>query len=282
MVEKIKRKRWTHRRILLFCIGIVLLLFAFTMLLPLWYMIVNSFKRFDDFLEGSGWDLPSQLYFANYSDVFKLNGFFDMVINSFVFNISAVLITTATTTVTAYVLAKYNFPGRGLLVALGVGSLVIPDLGSSSTVYKLFYDLQILDSWMILIKYTTPYGLNFLLLFSLFSTVAKDYTEAAVIDGAGELTVFLRICLPMAMGMVSCIALINFIAFWNDYMTPYMFMPNIKMLSVGLQELSLTISQFDRPKLFAGMVVAVLPVFVLFMIMRNKVISSISGGGLKG
>ena len=282
MKQQVKRKTWTKGRVVMLIIGIFLIAYSLTMLMPLYYMLVNSFKRFDDFLEGNGWDLPGKFIFTNYAEVFQLTGFFQMVINSFLFNIAAVLITTTATTVTAYVLAKYRFPGRGLLVTIGVGSLVIPDLGSSSTVYKLFLDLHLLDTWGILVKYTTPFGLNFLLLFSLFSTVAKEYTEAAELDGAGDMTVFLRICLPMAKGLLSAVVLINFINFWNDYMTPYLFMPNIKMLSVGLQELSMSISQFDRPKLFAGMVVAVLPVLVLFVSMRDKVISSISGGGLKG
>ena len=192
------------------------------------------------------------------------------------------MISTASTTATAYVLARFRFPGRGFLVSIGFGSLVLPDFGAASVIYKLFLDWNLMDTWGILIQFATPFGILYLMLFGLFSAMSNGYVEAAEIDGAGEFTIFFRICVPMAFGMMSAVMVITAINTWNDYYTSYMYLPSLKTLALGLQELSLTLSQFQRPTLFAAMVITVAPVVILFIAMHDKIISFTAGGGLKG
>lgn len=283
------RKRKKHIRPVFIIVGVIMLVYAISVLTPLYYMLVNSMKRIDDFLERGGWALPSSeyggFYWENYRSVFRQSGdssFYVMLMNSVIYTVSVVIISTASTTATAYVLARFRFPGRGLLVAIGFGSLVLPDFGAASVIYKLFLDLNLMDTWGILIQFATPFGILYLMLFGMFSSMANGYTEAAEIDGAGEFTIFFKICVPMAMGMMSAVMVITAINSWNDYYTAYMYMPSLKTLALGLQELSLTLSQFQRPQLFAAMVITVAPVVILFIAMHDKIISFTAGGGLKG
>ena len=281
----LKRKRLTKRRVKYLIIGLLIFLFALTMLMPVYYMVINSLKRTDDFLEHSGWAFPTKLYFKNYSDVLKTSGsisFSRMLLNSVIFTFMSASISTLCATLVAYVLARYNFRGRGLLVSIGVGALFIPDLGSGSTTYKLLLDTGLMDTWGILIMYFTPFGMTFLVMYSMFKTVAKDYAEAAEIDGAGEFTIFYKVCLPLGIGMLTAMGVINIINSWNDYYTPYMYLPSLRTLSVGLQELALSISQFKRPTLFAGMVIGMAPVLILFIALHKTIINSVAFGGIKG
>lgn len=279
-------KKISSRKLTLYIVFVIMLAHALTLLLPLYYMLNNSLKTTVDFLESGPWKLPLELNFANYAEVIKISGgrvpFPQMFLNSFILTGAAVTITTITTTMTAYVLARYRFRGRDFLVAVGVGSLVIPDLGSSSVVYKLYMDLNILDTWFILIRYTTPFGIGFLVLYSMFKTISNSYVEAAAIDGASDLFIFLRVCLPMARGAIGAMAVIFTINCWNDYYTPYLYLPSVKTLSVGLQEMAMIISQLKRPVLFAGMVIAVTPILILFILMRDTIIENTVAGGLKG
>ena len=281
----IKLKKLTRRKVLYIVLGVLIFIYALTVQMPLVYMLINSLKRTDEFLEKSAWTLPMSLNFANYVNAFSIGGktpFVTMFTNSLIFTCASVLISTGTATIVAYVLARFDFPLKNFLVALGVGAMFIPDLGSQSTTYKILYDLYIMDTWFILIKNASPYGLTFLMVYGMFTSVAKSYTEAAELDGAGDLVIFTKIVLPMAVGMVTAMMIINWIAVWNDYYTPYMYLPSIKMLSVGLQELSLTLSQFQRPTLFAAMVVGMAPVAILFLIFNKQIIKSVAIGGLKG
>ena len=86
----------------------------------------------------------------------------------------------------------------------------------------------------------------------------------------------------MAKGALGATMVILAINNWNDYYTPYMYLPSLKTLSIGLQELTMTVSQLDRPKLFAGMVVAVMPLVIIFIAMRDVIIENTVAGGLKG
>ncbi len=275
----------TKRKIIYIVVGVLIFLYSVTVQMPLVYMLINSLKRTDEFLEKPAWALPSTFYFKNYANAFQLGGktsFSNMFTNSLIFTTASVLISTGAATVVAYILARFDFPFKEFLVSLGVGAMFIPDLGSSSTTYKILYDLGWIDTWLILIKSASPFGLTFLMVYSMFTTVAKSYTEAAELDGAGDLIIFVKIVLPMAVGMISAMMIINWIGVWNDYYTPYMYLPSIKMLSVGLQELSLTLSQFQRPTLFAAMVVGMAPVTILFLVFNKQIIKSVAIGGLKG
>lgn len=273
-------------RLALWIAFVIIFVYALTLMMPLYYMLINSFKRVDDFLNNGCWTLPKALHFDNFKDAVVLTSgrvsFVGMYINSIILTVSAVCIATATATMTAYALARYRFFGRDFLVALGVGSLVIPNLGASTVIYKLFVDMQAIDTWLILVQYASPFGLQFLVLYSLFKTVASTYIDAARIDGAGECRIFLQICVPMAKGALGATMVILAINNWNDYYTPYMYLPSMKTLSIGLQELALTVSQLDRPKLFAGMVVAVTPLLIVFIAMRDVIIENTISGGLKG
>ena len=279
------RKTWNKRKTKYLIIGLIIFIFGLTMLSPVYFMIVNSLKRIDDFIENGGWAFPKKIVWENYKKVFNSGGTFkfsSMIINSVIFTLSSTFISIISSTLCAYVLARFSFRGKGLLVSLGVGSLFIPDLGSGSMTYKLLLDLGLMDTWGILIMYITPFGLNFLIMYSLFKTVAKDYSEAAALDGANEFIIFYKICMPMALGMMVAMGVIQAINAWNDYYTPYMYLPSLKTLSVGLQEMALSLSQIQKPMLFAGMVIGMTPVLILFICLNKTIISSVAVGGIKG
>ncbi len=265
---------------------VIIAIYSLTLLTPLYYLVNNSFKRVDDFLQNGAWVLPKTMHFQNYKDAVSLAAggvsFTGMYLNSFVLTGAGVAISTLAAIATSYALARFRFYGRNLLVAIGVGSLVFPNFGSSSVVYKLYLDLNLLDTWGILIQYAAPFGMQFLILYGVFVTISGSYVEAARIDGAGELRIMWQICIPMARGALGATAVILALNYWNDYYTPYMYLPSIKTLSLGLQELSASVSQLDRPKLFAGMVIAILPLVVIFVTMRDVIISNTVAGGLKG
>ena len=266
--------------------SIILCFYSVTMLMPLYFLVINSFKQSFEFFDNA-WALPKALSFENYALAWQLGvgdvSIVDMYINSIILTGAAVSISTAATTVTSYVLSRFSFRGRGFLVAVGIGVMLIPDLGASATTYKLFVDLNMIDSWTILVKYASPFGLMFLIMYSTFRTVSPTYAEAAKMDGASEMRIFLEIMLPMARGCIGMMCVMQAIASWNDYYTPYMYMPSVKTLALGLQELSEEAATYSNyTELYAAMVLAIAPLLVLFICMRKTIINNAVAGGLKG
>lgn len=263
-----------------------LFLYAITMLAPIYFVIINSLKRPSQFMENP-WSLTNVLYVANYKNVFLLEtggvSLPQMYINSIILTVSATLISTISTTITAYVLARFDFRGKKLFVAIGIGAMLIPDLGSRSVIYKMYVDLHMIDTWWILIQYASPFGLMFLITYSLYVSVSKTYVEAAKIDGASEMRIFLQIMVPMGKGVIGMTMVMNAISVWNDFYTPYMYLPSVKTLSLGIQELAEEVSSTGNyTTLYAAMVLAMLPILILFICMRKTIINNAVAGGIKG
>ena len=266
--------------------SVILLLYAATTLMPIYFVLVNSLKRPAHFYTNP-WNISPVIYVANYLKVTQLSvgdvSILRMYLNSIIFTVSVMIISAVSTTVTSYTTARFDFRGKDLLVSIGIGAMLIPDLGSRSVIYKLYVDLHIIDTWFILFQYTTPFGLMFLIVYSMFKTTSKTYAEAAKIDGASELRIFLQIMVPMAKGAIGMMMVMNAIAAWNDFYTPYMYLPSIKTLALGLQELSEEAQTYSNyTELYAAVVLAILPIVILFVIMRDTIIDNAVAGGIKG
>lgn len=267
-------------------VSIVLLLYAASMFMPIYYVLVNSLKKPLQFYTNP-WDISKVIYLANYIKALKLNiegvTLVQMYINSTIYAIAAMVISAAATTVTAYTLARFDFRGKDFLVAVGIGAMLIPDLGSRSVIYKMYIDLNIIDTWFILIQFAMPFGLMFLIAYSMFKTMSKTYAEAAKIDGASEFRIFLQIMVPMAKGTIGMMMVMNAIAAWNDFYTPYMYLPSLKTLALGIQELSEEAQTYSNfTELYAAMVLAIFPIVLLFVLARDAIIDNAVAGGLKG
>lgn len=213
MFKKRKVARW------LIIAFIILFIYALTMLAPIYFVIINSLKKPSQFLDNP-WSISKVIYLANYKNVLTLEtggvSIVQMYLNSIILTLAGSLISTISTTITAYILARFDFRGKSLLVAIGVGAMLIPDLGSRSVIYKMYVDLHMIDTWWVLLQYASPFGMMFLITYSMYLSVSKTYVEAAKIDGASELRIFLQIMVPMAKGVIGMTMVMSAISVWND------------------------------------------------------------------
>ena len=156
------------------------------------------------------------------------------------------------------------------------------------TAYKLMNDIGFYNN-MYLWVFTAAggFGVNFLLMGSVFQNISSTYREAAEIDGAGQWRIFLSIYIPQASGLITAMWILAFIGHWNDYSGPYIYIPDWHTLSTGIYDLRTEISVGngkyggDYPKLFAGMLITVIPVVVIFIVFQEKIMNYSFGGGIK-
>lgn len=126
-------------------------------------------------------------------------------------------------------------------------------------------------------------GVGFLVIYAFFKNISWEYAEAAFIDGAGHFTVFFKIMLPMAVPVVGALALLNGIGAWNAYMDVLLYNPDWPTLASGLYGLSRTLPRLgNTPAYYAALVIALIPILVLFCIFSDKIMKNFSVGGLKG
>ena len=287
------KKSVNKRKVLYICVSVVLCIYALSMVLPCWYLLINSFKSLDEYGTLNFWGFPAQFYFDNYVQAFSFSldatnpvetGILAMYGNSIIFTAVSVLLSAIATVCVAYACARFDFRGKALIVAIGIGALVFPDFGSAAVVYKLFKNLGWLGTWWVLMPKLNPFGLMFLILYSQFTTVSKTYAEAAKIDGASELRIFVQIMIPMVKGPVGMMMVMSAIGSWNDYYTPFMYFDNkLPTLALGLQQIASNFQTAKNlPLVYAVMVICIVPLMVLFITMRDVIIENAAAGGIKG
>ena len=277
------RTNWA--RILVF---VLLCLYAASMIYTLLWAFFNSLKTAVEYEVYNRNGLPQQWLFGNYLEAFDIleasnASFFEMIFNSVWLALGGSLISTATSAVAAYLFAKYEFHGKKFMYAVLLLVLMLPLYGTLPATYKLYNQLGIYDSPAILVVSASMTGQLFFILSAYFKSVSWEYAEAAQIDGAGHFYIMLKIMMPMALPAVSCVFLVALIGGWNDYTTPIYYLPNYPTVASGLYIYGI-VSEFNinYPVYFAGILLSCIPTFLLFFLFRDKIMSSMTMGGLKG
>lgn len=190
---------------------------------------------------------------------------------------------------TAYAYAKHEFKLKRALYIVGIIPMVVSIAGTLPANYKLINDLGIYDNmYLYVLTGTTGFGMNFLLLSSVFQNISTTYREAAEIDGAGQWRIFLQIYVPQASGIITAMWILGFISVWNEYLAPQLYLPSFKTLSTGVYSLQKDLLSasgkypYDYPKLFSAMLITVIPVIAIFIIFQEKIMNYSFGGGIKG
>ncbi len=235
--------------------------------IPLWENFVAALKSMSA-IDSSG------------RDIFML----EMFRNSLMYAIGRSCAACVASVLTAYVIAKYEFKGRGLLYGISVFTLTIPIVGNTGSMLKMLTETGLYNTPLyIIIASFGGFGFNFIVLNGFFKNISWSYAEAAMIDGAGHFSVFFRVMLPQALPTIITLIVVDFIAAWNDYTSVLLYLPDFPTLASGLYRIELNITRGGNyPIYFAGILLSLIPVLVLFACCSNVIMKNLSVGGLKG
>lgn len=196
-------------------------------------------------------------------------------------------VTTALVVVTAalaaYALARFHFRGRGLIFSMVVGTLFLPGFIFLIPNYLIVDNLGLLDTLMALMLPPVGGAFGVFFLRQFFLGLPNELDEAARLDGASDLQVFRMVMLPLAQAALSTIAVITFLASWNDFLWPvYVLYTKTNLtLPAGLPLLQGAHHE-NQPLIMAGAVIASVPALIVFVLAQRKIIESVATTGLKG
>jgi multiple sugar transport system permease protein len=184
----------------------------------------------------------------------------------------------------AYYTARRQFRGRTLVLLLVLVTQMFQPTSLLVGIYREFFALHLLDSILALILVNAGFNLAFAtwILNAYFSSIPRELEEAALVDGLGQLGTLRRITLPLAMPGVVTALIFTFIAAWNEFIVALTL-----TTSPGKQPLTVALNSFigqyqvDWQHLFAGSVIATVPVIVLFAVIERKVVSGLTAGSIK-
>ena len=266
---------------------IIFLFYAVSLVFPFVWLFNNSFKSNTEFFKDV-WSLPEQWLFSNYVDGFTVSiknfTLMKMMGNSVFIAVVGVALNMFFTVCAAYIFAKFRFFGRNFIYALVITFMIIPTTGSTPALYRFLVNLKLYDtSWGLFILQSNAFSSGFLFLYACFVGISPSYAEAAVLDGANNWTVFLRVMAPQAIPVITSLSVIQFIGVWNDFYAPYMFLPSYPTVAVGLDLLNSQMTyDTNYPLMFAVMVISMIPVLILFVCFQKTIMENTVAGGLKG
>jgi len=211
--------------------------------------------------------------------------------NTVIIVILAVAGTVISSAIVAYGFARIQFRGRGVLFAIMLATMMIPFPVTMVSLFTLFRWLgdHTGIAWLGTFKplwVPAWFGSAFsiFLLRQFFMTIPTELSEAARIDGCGELGIFFRIVLPLSRPALTVVALFSFMGVWNDFLAPLVFLqrPEQFTLALGLQSFQSQLGGTPWHQLMAASVLVILPVLVLFFLTQRTFVEGVSTTGVKG
>lgn len=260
----------------------LLILWSAIVILPFCWVVISSFKTSKEIFS-SPFSLPAQWNFDNYVSAWTKAGIGTYFFNTVIVVGAALVLVMLLGAMCAYVLARFEFFGRKVIYYSMLAGLTFPIF---LVIVPLFFVLQgfgLLNTLPGLILTYVAYALPFTVffLYAFFKTLPDDVYEAAMMDGAGEWRTFFRIMLPMAAPGMAGVAIFNFLGLWNQFLLPVALNTDRDnyVLTQGMASFASSAGyNVDFGALFAGVVMTVLPVLIVYMIFQRRIAGTVSTG----
>ncbi len=276
------RNRGTLQRVILYAI---MILVSLIFLLPILWMISTSLKPTSQlFSQQIEW-IPKTFTLDNYARLFsnEQTPVARWFLNSLIIATMSTVLTLVVASLAAYAYARMDFPGRRLIFGIMLMTLFVPGFMFIIPNFLTINFLHLINNWggVILPGLGGVFGVFFLRQF--FEGLPKDLEEAAMIDGANQFQIFYMVVLPLSRSALATLAVITFLASWNDFLWPFLILKDrvLQTLPPGLNTLKSSYTA-EYGLIMAGAVVVAIPVLLLYLILQRYIVQSIASTGLKG
>ncbi len=267
------------RIVTLICCALALMI----ALVPLIWLLISSFK--EDPLAQPGFQLPRALYFGGYLSTFRDLHVLRFFGNSMLISTVSVAVSVLMISMSAYVVARIPFRGKGVVRLLLSTTLFIPATALTYPVYDLINRLGLYNtrSGLILVYACSGIAVSFFVIQNYYAAVPVEIEDAARIDGCGYVRTWRSIVFPIARPGILTAAVLAFLSNWNEYYWASLLLIDRRKMTVpGLLSTFTTSFRTNYNGLFSAMVVIILPPILLYVILHKFFIEALSGGAVKG
>lgn len=262
----------------------VLIVAALLVIFPGYFMIVTAFKTPEGYSLNK-FDFPHPIFSGNFITALRGGRFFLWFGNSIAFSFGSVVLSTLVSALAAFAFARMRFAGRNPLLAVITALIVIPPVVMIIPLFLLLARLQLISTYpgaiLVYAGLLTPFSIY--LLTNFFKSIPHEIIESALIDGASSFDVLLRIVLPLSGPALMTLIVVNTLAVWNDLLIALVLLPQDEMrtLMVGVTVFGSRYNS-DVPVAMAGMLLASIPMLLLYLAGQRYFIRGLVAGALKG
>ena len=284
-VSKSKRKRRRTRII----VDVILTIAVIIFLMPLFVLLMTSFKTFDQVIGRPTSLFPDPWIFTNYVSAVTDFNFFLYLWNSLKIVIVTLVGTILSASLTAYAFTAFEVKERGFILALYMACMMLPSQVMMIPMYEIFRTLNWTDTYLPF--WIPPFlggGItNVFLIRQFFMSIPRSLSEAAEIDGAGEMRIFLQIVIPLCIPVLCTVGIFTFIGSWNDFFTPLLYLNKMEMrpLAYAFFNYFETTKVGDTKQwnlISAAGVLTMIPTVLLFIAAQKYFVDGIALSGIKG
>jgi ABC-type glycerol-3-phosphate transport system permease component len=268
---------------------LTLIVGSVVMLAPLAWMVLTSFKSFEEVIAAPPVMWPARLRIGNYREALTTFDFSRYLFNSLFLCVATISGTLVSCTLAAYAFACLRVRGRDFVFALLLGTMMLPAQVTIIPLFKLFASIGWIDTfWPLVVP--SWLGSNVFAIFLLrqfFLAVPRDYIEAARIDGASELRILVSIFVPLSKPVLLTVTVFAFIGSWNDLWGPLIYLHDESRFTMPLGLLNF-IGTAGRAQgspwhlVMAVSTVMMIPIVVMFFLAQKRFIEGIATSGIKG
>lgn len=262
----------------------VLFAMAVLTLYPVWFMLSTAFKSQGQYLD-SPYGLPWPLSLSNFGDAVQGGTFLLWLKNSAILTLGAVIVSTGAAALAAFALARMHWLGRNVFFAVSTALMVVPPVVMLMPLFIFFTNLNLVSTYqgvvLIYAGLTLPFSVY--MLTNFFRAIPNELLESAVTDGARHASILFRIVLPLSAPALVTLVVVNGLWVWNELLIALVFLPsdNLKTLMVGVTVFQSKYN-LDVPVTMAGMLLASVPMFLVYLFGQRFFIRGLTAGAVKG
>ncbi|MCD6318191.1 carbohydrate ABC transporter permease [Candidatus Aerophobetes bacterium] len=263
-------------------IHFILLIGALTMLLPFVWMFLTSFKSPPEIIAWPPTFIPKHPTIENYITVFTVIPFLRFFLNTLFISMVGTVVTLVTSSMGGYVFAKYKFPGKEIFFLLIIGSLIVPFQAYMIPLYLITYRMHLIDTYtgILITQLVSSFGIFFMR--QNISAIPDELLDSARIDGCSEFRIYYDIIFPLSKSAFCALGIFIFLSIWTFFLWPLLITnsTNKMVVELGLAVFGSRYGIRYGP-MMAGAAITVIPVLMVFSILRKNIIEGSTLTGLK-
>lgn len=266
-----------------YLVVVVFIALAIIAIYPMVWTVSNSLKTDVDLFENT-WEFPAEPRWSNYARAWEF-GIAKYMVNSVIVTAASVAGTIAISTMAAYALARFRFPGQTLLFFFILGGLMLAPQVTLIPLFRTLVRLGIYNTYLALILPNIAFGIPFttFLLRAYIIELPREIEEAAYIDGASSVGVFWHVIVPLSRPMIASAVVLESMRVWNEFMFALTFIESdaLRTIPVGIMSFTSAL-RTEYTVVMSGLVITALPIILIFLIAQGQFIRGLSAGGVKG
>ncbi|QNF30816.1 carbohydrate ABC transporter permease [Metabacillus sp. KUDC1714] len=262
----------------------VLLIGSLVMVIPFIWMVFTSFDwaaRLKIPFPPRFW--PEEFSIRTYQMAFTNIPMLKYMINSLIVSVGVILFSLTSALLSGYAISKLKFKGANIVLLLALSTMMIPFEMTMIPQYLMFAEFKLLDTYWAFFLPALNYAFGTFLAKSFIDQLPGSLREAAIIDGASEFTVFIKIYLPLCIPILATMIILQFLAVWNDLLWPLLALktPDKYTIQLGLAMFSYNKDLPLPSVIMAATTVSLIPVIVLYLFLQRFIVESIALSGIK-